>query len=79
MNDVKYTTCQSCGMPLRQDPKAGKKYCSYCYVDGKFTQPDMTVEEMKAFCVEKLREMKIPRFVGRFLVRNLHKLERWRS
>jgi hypothetical protein len=79
--------CQSCGMPLKQDPNGGgtnadrtksKLYCSYCYADGRFTQPDITVDEMKAFVVEKLREMKIPRFIGRLLTRNLHKLERWR-
>ena len=74
-----YTNCQSCGMPLKHDPKAGEMYCSYCYRDGKFTQPDMTADEMKAYVVEKMREMKIPRFVGRFFTRNLHKLERWRS
>ena len=39
----------------------------------------MTVDEMKAFVVEKMREMKIPRLIGRFFVRNLHKLERWKS
>jgi uncharacterized Zn finger protein (UPF0148 family) len=74
-----YTNCQSCGMPLNQDPNAGEMYCSYCYRDGKFTQPDMTADEMKAFVVEKMREMKIPRFIGRFFVRNLHRLERWRT
>jgi hypothetical protein len=39
----------------------------------------MTADEMKAFVVEKMREMKIPRFIGRFFVRNLHRLERWRT
>ena len=83
-----YTNCQSCGMPLKQDPKGGgtnadrsknDRYCSYCYADGRFTQPDMTVDEMKAFVVEKMREMKIPRFIGRFFTRNLHTLERWQK
>jgi hypothetical protein len=75
-------------MPLKQDPKGGgtnangsksERYCSYCYADGRFTQPDISVDEMKAFVVEKMREMKIPRFIGRLLARNLHKLERWRT
>lgn len=83
-----YRNCQSCGMPLKQDPKSGgtnadgtqsKVYCSYCYADGRFTQPGMSVDEMKTFVVEKMREMKIPRFLGRFFTRNLHKLERWKS
>jgi hypothetical protein len=75
-------------MPLKQDPKGGgteangrlsTKYCSYCLTDGRFTQPTMTVEDMKKFVVDKMWEMKIPRFVGRFFVRNLHKLERWKA
>ena len=87
MNDLKRKNCQSCGMPLKQDPKGGgtnadrsksERYCSYCYADGRFTQPDITLDEMKAFVVEKMREMKIPRFMGRLLARNLHKLERWK-
>ena len=63
---MKYDNCQSCGMPLKQDPKGGGteangtrsvKYCSYCLTDGRFTQPAMTVDEMKAFVVEKMREI----------------------
>ena len=76
-------------MPMKQDPKGGgtnangsksEMYCSYCYVNGAFTQPNFTVNEMKAFVVEKMKEMmKIPRFLGRFFARNLHTLERWKS
>lgn len=85
---MKYDNCQSCGMPFKRDPKGGgteangrrsEKYCSYCLADGRFIHPATTVEEMKAFVVEKMREMKIPRFVGRFFTRNLHKLERWKG
>jgi len=25
-------------------------YCSYCYNEGKFSQPDITAEEMTSFC-----------------------------
>jgi hypothetical protein len=83
-----YKNCQSCGMPLKQDPQGGGTnadrtkshlYCSYCYADGRFTQPHLSADEMKAFVVEKMREMKIPRFIGRFLARNLHTLERWKK
>lgn len=46
--------CQSCGMPLQQDEDFGTetdgsksgKYCRYCYQNGQFTDPDMTMEEM---------------------------------
>ncbi|WP_305065382.1 zinc ribbon domain-containing protein [Methanococcoides sp.] len=46
--------CQSCGMPLEKDEDFGAnadgtksdEYCLYCYQNGKFTQPDITLEEM---------------------------------
>ena len=70
-----YKNCQSCGMPLKKDPEGGgtnqdtsksTMYCSYCYQGGTFTQPDFTAEEMQAFVVEKLVEMKFPRFLAMF-------------
>ena len=81
--------CQSCGMPLCKDPKGSgteldgqpsKKYCSYCYEDGKFLQPDITAEEMQAFVKEKLKEMGgfMKLFAG-FFSRGIPKLERWKN
>lgn len=79
--------CQSCGMPLKQDPKQGGTnadgstsalYCSYCYQEGKFTRPDFTVKEMQAFCVEKLVEMKFHKLVAKLMVMSLPRLERWK-
>ncbi len=78
--------CQSCGMPMAKDPEQGgtkadgsrsEKYCSYCYVDGQFMQPDMTVKEMQSFCIEKMKEQGIPRFIGWLFTRNIPRLERW--
>jgi len=83
-----YRNCQSCGIPLKRDPKGGgtnadgtrsDRYCGYCYADGRFTRPHLSVDDMKAFVVGKMREMKFPAFLARFCVRNLHKLERWRK
>ena len=46
--------CQSCGMPLLKDPKGGgtnndnsntDKYCSYCFIEGKFIDSCSTIEE----------------------------------
>lgn len=75
-------------MPLNRDPKGGGTYsdgtrshiyCSCCYVGGRFTNPDMTVDQMKAFCVDKLHEKGLPRFMARLMVRNLNKLGRWNA
>jgi hypothetical protein len=48
------TYCQSCGMPLSKPEDYGSeannspsnKYCTYCYQNGVFTGPEMTLEEM---------------------------------
>ncbi|RMG81574.1 MAG: hypothetical protein D6714_12735 [Bacteroidetes bacterium] len=83
-----YKNCQSCGMPLKKDPKGGgtekdgtksPKYCSHCYENGQFTQPDLTAEEMKELVLGKLKEMGFPSFIGRFFTRNIPNLERWKS
>ena len=85
----KYTTCQSCGMPLNKDPKGSgtnsegqpsHKYCSYCYEKGEFLQPDITVEEMQTFVKGKLKEMGffMSLFAG-FFTKGIPKLERWKK
>lgn len=46
--------CQSCGMPMNEDKVRGTEsdgslsqdYCRYCYKDRKFTQPNITMDEM---------------------------------
>ncbi|MGY8915847.1 MAG: zinc ribbon domain-containing protein [Flavobacteriales bacterium] len=83
-----FKNCQSCGMPLRKDPKKGGSnadgsrsimYCSYCYQDGAFTQPDYSVDDMKKFCVGKMKEMGFPGMVARLFAAGLPRLERWKN
>lgn len=75
-------------MPLSKDEHGGgtekggaksQKYCSHCYIDGSFTLPNITAYEMKDLVEGKLREVGIPKFLGRFFTRNIHNLERWRK
>ena len=83
-----YKVCQSCAMPLKQDPQKGgteadgtksAMYCSYCYRDGKFTDDFTTAGEMQEFCKHKLMEMKFPKIIVWFFTRGIPKLERWRK
>lgn len=83
-----YKNCQSCAMPLKKDEKGGgsnadgtksNMYCSYCYVDGKFSQPDMTVDGMKTLVKGKLKEMGFPGFIAGFFTKGIPKLERWKN
>ena len=80
--------CQSCGMPMKKDLNGGglnadgsrnEKYCSYCYQQGAFTQPDFTALEMQAFCKEKMKEMGFPGFLAGFFAKGIPRLERWKS
>ena len=82
-----YKNCQSCGMPMKRDPAGGGTeadgsknlmFCSYCYQEGAFTEPDMTVDEMQAFVKAKMKEMGFPGFLGGFFTRGIPKLERWK-
>ncbi len=83
-----YKNCQSCGMPMKQDPERGgsesdgsksSKYCSYCYQKGEFTQPDFTAAQMQAFCKGKMKEMGFPGFLAGFFTAGIPKLERWKT
>lgn len=80
--------CQSCGMPMKQDPQGGgtevnglksDKYCSHCYQNGAFTQPNMTAGEMQVLVKGKMKEMGFPGFLAGFFTAGIPKLERWRS
>ena len=75
-------------MPLKQDPEKGGSeadgskslmYCSYCYQNGEFTHPEFTAEQMKAFCNEKMVEMKMPRLLAKFFAMGIPRLERWKN
>ena len=82
-----YKNCQSCGMPLKRDEKGGgtkvdgsksTMYCSYCYVNGKFINPEMTAREMQQLVTKKLKEMKYPGFIAWFFTSGIPRLERWK-
>ena len=78
--------CQSCGMPLKRDEKGGgtnadgsksTMYCSHCYAGGKFTLPDLTVDQMQARVKEKLKEFGFPGFLAGMFTSKIPKLKRW--
>ena len=84
--NASYKNCQSCGMPLKRDEKGGgtnadgsrnQMYCSHCFSGGKFTQPDISVDQMQERVREKLREFHIPRVMGWVFTRKIPKLQRW--
>lgn len=87
MPEETYKNCQSCGMPFKRDPQHGGTnadgskstlYCSKCYVEGKFTNPEIdSPQKMQALVKVKLKEMGFPGFLASFFVRGIPKLKRW--
>ncbi len=80
--------CQSCSMPLKKDLQGGgtnkdgsksSLYCSLCFDAGEFRKPTMSMEEMKGFVNEKLKEMGLPAPLRWLFTRGFHKLKRWQE
>ena len=54
--------CQSCGMPLLKPEDFGtmadgwrqNEFCHYCFAQGRFLQPDVTLDEMIEFVVKPM-------------------------
>lgn len=83
-----YKYCQSCGMPMKKDPKGGGEnadgtknlmYCSYCYQEGAFTQANFSAKDMQVFVVGQLKNMGFPGFITGFFTKGIPKLERWKT
>ena len=84
-----YKFCQSCAMPMEDDKLYGTngdntkndEYCIYCYKNGQFTS-DISMEEMKAFCIGKMIEM-IPNMSKEKATEMMNeafpKLKRWKK
>jgi len=72
-------------MPLEKDDllgteKDGSKsheYCIYCYRDGSFTSPGITLKEMELLVATQMKKMQMPAEVMRMVVNNLPRLKRW--
>jgi len=77
--------CQSCTMPIdnienRGTEKDGSKsnlYCKYCYQDGVFTDPDMTMEQMKNIVLSQMRKLNLADNIIQQSLKNLPHLKRW--
>jgi hypothetical protein len=86
--EATYKNCQSCGMPLSRDAEGGgtnadgsksTMYCSHCWTGGRFTMPDLTVDQMQERVRAKLRESGVPAPLGWFFTRKVSTLARWRT
>lgn len=80
------TYCQSCSMPMEnpemmgteKDGSKSKEYCKYCYRQGAFINPDMTLEEMKTLVKEQMEKRHIDSKIIDMAVMGLPFLNRWK-
>ncbi|QWU16856.1 zinc ribbon domain-containing protein [Paenibacillus sophorae] len=80
--------CQSCGMPVAEKDLLGtdregiktEEYCKYCYEDGEFKQPDITLQGMIDLCAGYLVQQGMDEAEAKgMLAQTLPLLKRWRE
>jgi len=60
--------CQSCAMPMpksedfgtKADGSESEEYCHFCFQNGKFTEPNITIEQMMEKCAGIMKQMNTP-------------------
>ncbi len=82
-------SCQSCGVEIKKRDEFGTSatkvidinYCRYCYWEGKFTEPDITMEGMIEKVAASLAEKKrMPIERARMMAAELiPTLKRWKK
>jgi len=84
--DAQEPLCQSCGVPLNEGHAdmiaklpdgSNAEYCIYCWADGKYTQPDATMEDMVAIGVTHLAPQMGEVAAREHLTERLKTLKRW--
>ena len=66
-----------CG--TEKDGLRSEIYCKYCYQDGKFVNPDMTLAEMKELLITQMGKMNLPKQIVQQSLDALPQLKRWRQ
>ena len=78
--------CQSCSMPLdaemagtEKDGTLSNEYCKYCYQNGEFTSPSMTLDEMNILVKQEMQMRSIADNIIQQAVGTLPYLKRWKG
>ena len=82
-----YNFCQSCTMPIdnsdnkgtEKDGSKSEMYCKYCYKDGVFTDPGMTLDRMLDIAKTEMKKQNLPASIIQQSVNMLPHLERWKK
>jgi hypothetical protein len=78
--------CQSCAMPMAKDSDFGTNldsskntdYCKYCYQNGAFTEPNITLSQMLTKVTNIMQQKHIPAFFVKKAQEFIPTLKRWR-
>lgn len=61
------------------DGSKSEKWCTLCYMNGKFVGPDCTLDEMKKIVDNALKEQGSGRLMRWLAKQQLPRLERWKK
>ena len=61
-----------------KDGSKSKEYCKYCYQNGAFTHPGISLEEMISSMISKMEKDKIPEDIIETALGRLSHLKRWK-
>jgi hypothetical protein len=78
--------CQSCSMPMvtdhvkgsERDGSKNNEYCIYCYENGVFKEPGITLGQMISIVETQMKEMNLPGKLIETSVNKIPKLNRWK-
>lgn len=80
--------CESCGMPIHhlsdfgnnEDGTVNTDFCRHCYVNGKFVDHGITLEQKIENSISRAEKMGMPREEATILAHStLPKLRRWKG
>jgi hypothetical protein len=86
VNSQAMQICQSCSMPMTKPEDFGtntnqsknEEYCTYCFQNGNFTNPNLNLDQMIEKLVSMHDRMGITEELARKMANtNLPKLRRW--
>jgi len=81
--------CQSCAMPMdkaelfgtNKDGTRSNEYCTYCFQNGKFTEPELTMQKMIDKCVSIMVQKNIMAEADarKLMAGTIPNLKRWKK
>jgi hypothetical protein len=62
-----------------KDGTKSELYCRYCFKDGEFTDPGMTLEKMTTICTDEMKKQNLPAEILAQSLKMLPLLKRWNT